>query len=98
MISDTLFDAVAEIEEYQRGMPKAYADLAAEIGVVKTVMDSLRIVLDAAPSQSDVFEKLVVELRASIREMDVSRLVAARNRLLAWVAEVRQRISDQKGA
>ena len=98
MISDTLSDAVAEIEEYQRDMPDVYADLAVEIDVVKTVMDGLRTVLDAAPSQSDVFGKLVEELRASIRAVDVSRLVAARDRLLAWVKEERERISDKKGA
>ena len=93
MISDTLSDAVGDIEEYQRGMPKAYADLAAQISVVKTVMDSLRIVLDAATCQSDVFRKLVEELRASIRAVDVSLLVAARDRLLAWVKEAQGRLS-----
>ena len=95
MISDTLFDAVDEIEQYQREMPDAYADLAAEISVVKTVMDGLRMVLDAAPSQAVEFEKLVEELRGSIRDLDVSRLVAARERLLAWAKEARGRLPQE---
>ena len=87
MISNTLSDALGNIEEYQRNMPDVYADLAAEFGVVKTVMDGLRTVLDAPPGQSVEFEERVEELRASIRAVDVSRLVAARDLLMAWVKE-----------
>ncbi len=92
MISDVLSDAGAEIEEYQLNMPDIYADLANEIGVVKAVMDSLRMVLDAAPSQSAEFEKLVEELRATLRAVDVSGLVAVRDRLLEWVKEAQGRL------
>src|SRR5437016_2572594 len=95
MISDTLSDAVADIEEYQRNMPDAYADLIAEIEMVKVVMDSLRIVLDAAPGQPKEFEKLIQELRTAIRDMDVTRLAAARACLLAWVKEAQGRLPQE---
>lgn len=61
--------------------PDAYA----EIGVVKTVMAALRVVLDVLPDQPEEFEKLVGELRASIRAVDVSGLVAVRERMLDGV-------------
>jgi len=92
MIGDTLSDAVTEIEDYQRDMPDVYAKVAAELGVAKTVMHSLRMVLDAAPGQGMEFERLVEELRASIRAVDVSRLAAARERLLAFVKEAQGRL------
>jgi hypothetical protein len=72
MFSDVLSNAVADMEKYQREMPDAYAALTSEISVVKTAMDSLRMILDAAPRQSAEFEKLVEELRASLRAVDVS--------------------------
>lgn len=96
MISDTIFHSVKDIEQYQVNMPDAYADLATEIGVVKTLMDSLRIVLDAPPGQLEEFEKLIEELRASIRAVDVSRLVAAREHLLAWVKEAHGRLPQDR--
>lgn len=95
MIGDTLSDGVGEIEECQRAMPDVYADLAAEIGVGKTIMDGLRIVLDAAPGQGEEFEKLVEELRASIRAVDVSCLNAAREHLLAFVKEAHGRLPQE---
>lgn len=94
MIGETLFDGMTEIEEHQRAMPDAYADLATEIGVVKTVMDGLRIVLDA-PGHGDGFKKLVEELRASIRAVDLSRLNAARENLLAFVKEAHGRLPQE---
>lgn len=87
MISDVLFDTGEEMKRYEREMPDAYAALVSEISVVKTVMDSLRMVVDAAPGQSVEFEKLVEELRAALRAVDVSRLDEARERLLTWVYE-----------
>lgn len=95
MISDVLSDAVAEIEEYQREMPDVYTDVISDISVVKTVMDGLRMVLDAAPGQPVEFEKLVEELRASLRAVDVSRLADARERLLTWVNEARGRLPQE---
>jgi hypothetical protein len=49
MISDVLSDALDDIEDYQRDIPDTYAEFAVEIGVVKTMMDGLLIVLDADP-------------------------------------------------
>lgn len=45
MISDTLHDALAEIEDYQGSMPKCYDGLRDEIGKVKTVMSAMRAFL-----------------------------------------------------
>lgn len=95
MISDVLSDALAEIEKYQRDMLDAYAVVAVEIGVVKTIMDGLRITLDAAPGQGEQFEKLVEELQESIRDVDVSRLAAAREHLLAFVKEAVGRLPQE---
>ncbi len=98
MISDVLSDAVGEIEEYQRDIPDSYAEITAEIDVVKTVMDGLRIVFDAVPGQPVEYEVLIAELRSAIRSLDVSGLVTAREKLLAWVTEERKRLDGGKGA
>ncbi len=98
MISDVLSDAVGDIEDYQRDIPNAYGEFTAEIDVVKTVMDGLRMVFDAAPGQPVEHERLIAELRSAILALDLSGLVAARERLLAWVAEERKRNSEKKGA
>ena len=98
MISDVLSDAVGEIEEYQRDIPDSYAEITAEIDVVKTVMDGLRMVFDAVPGQPVEYEVLIAELRSAIRALDVSGLVTARERLLEWVAEERKRLDGGKGA
>lgn len=87
MISDILSEAVDDIEIYQEDMPDSYDDLEAEIDVVKSVMDGLRMVLDVPPGQSDEFQKQVRELRSAVGDLDISRLVAARERLLAWVEQ-----------
>jgi hypothetical protein len=92
MSSDILSDAVDKIERCKRERPDTYASLISEISVVKTVMDSLRMLLDAAPGQSAEFEKLVEELRTALRAVDVSRLVEARERLLAFVTEAHSRL------
>jgi hypothetical protein len=90
MISDVLSDALSDIEEYQQDMPDAHAEVAAEISVVKTIMEALRIVLDAAPGQSEEFNKVLADVRASIRAVDLSRLVTALDRLRERVAEERK--------
>lgn len=91
MISDVLSDALSRIEEYQQDMPDAYDEVAAEISVVKTIMEALRIVLDAAPGQPEEFNKLLDDMRASIRAVDLSGLAAALDRLLERVVEERKR-------
>ena len=87
MISDVLSDALGKIEEYQRNTPDAYAEVAAEIESMKSMIDGLRMVFDAAPDQPDEHERLISELRSALRKVDVSGVVAARERLVAWVAE-----------
>jgi metal-dependent amidase/aminoacylase/carboxypeptidase family protein len=51
MISDVLFEAVEEIERYQRDIPWCYDDpaITAEIEAVKASMTALRIKLDTPP-------------------------------------------------
>lgn len=78
-------------------MPEAYAGFAAEIGVVTTIMDTLRMVFDSPPRLSGEHGKLVEELRSAIRAVDVSGLIASRDRLLAWLVEERQRPNNMKG-
>lgn len=85
MIGDVLSDAVADMEDYQREMPDAYAAIAEEIAVVKAVMDGLRMYLDATAYQCDQLNKVVEEIRLAIRAIDVTGLVVARDKLLAWM-------------
>ena len=98
MISDVLSDAIHDIEDYQRDIPDAYGEFTDEIAVVKTVMDGLRMVFDAAPGLGDEHDNVIAELRAAIRGLNVSGLLAAQDRLLAWVAEERKRLKKEKGA
>lgn len=49
MLSDTLFDAIQEIETYQRDIPEWYDDHKDHINVVKKVMASLMGILDGVP-------------------------------------------------
>lgn len=49
MLSDVLFDAIQEIEEYQRDYPDYYDDNKTHIEVVKKVMASLMNILDEVP-------------------------------------------------
>lgn len=90
MISDVLSDALRRIEDYQRKAPDAYAEVAAEIECLKSMIDSLRMVFDATPNQPDEHERLISELRSALRKLDVSGVVAARERLVAWVAVERE--------
>src|SRR5262245_61739614 len=52
MISDVLFEALEEIERYQRDCPEAYSDpeLKKEIESVKSAMRGLQRWLDTPPS------------------------------------------------
>lgn len=97
MISDVLSEAVGNIEDYQRNTPDAYGEFAAEIDVVKAVMNGLRMVFDAAPGLGDEHDIVIAELRSAIRGLNISGVMAAQDRLLTWVAEERQRLDDKKG-
>ena len=50
MISDVLFEALQEIERYQREMPDVYSDMAADIERVKVEMQTLQRRLDTPPA------------------------------------------------
>lgn len=90
MISDVLFEALVRMDDYQLEMRDIYDEFAAEIDVVKTIMKGLQMFFDAPPE----FEAQVEDIRAAIRAVDISGLVAAHQRLLTWVAEERNRSGD----
>jgi hypothetical protein len=54
MISDTLADAIFEIEDYLKMMPEVYSPIEQEIREVVAVMDALRKKLDTLPSSTDI--------------------------------------------
>ncbi len=56
MISDVLFEALRQIESYQRECPHAYDAMRAEIDKVKTTMNVLRCKLDNAQFSGDFAE------------------------------------------
>lgn len=87
MISDTLHEAIAEIERYQRSIPKSYDGLRVEIGKVTAVMNALRSWLDCPPSKGryPMFETAMGRLRAEIASLDVGPLLCALDDLkAAW--------------
>jgi hypothetical protein len=87
MISDTLHEAIAEIERYQRSIPKSYDGLRIEIGKVTAVMNALRTWLDCPPSKGRYprFETALGRLRAEIAGLDVEPLLRAMDDLkAAW--------------
>ena len=49
MISDVLFEAIEEIERYQRELPQAYSRMREDIELVKKVLASLQARLDTPP-------------------------------------------------
>ncbi len=51
MISDVLFEAIKEIERYQREMPHVYDQYKTEIAHVKVEMSMLLAKLDAFPTE-----------------------------------------------
>jgi hypothetical protein len=53
MISDVLFEAIAEIEQWQERVPFAYHDYKQEIATVKRVMRRLQNKLDTNPVDDD---------------------------------------------
>jgi hypothetical protein len=86
MISDVLFDAVTEIEKWQK--EGAYDSLAHEISVVKTAMDGLRTYLDAGPGLDTETSVLTKQLREAIGRLDVSGITTAPKELVARVNDL----------
>src|SRR5438105_3354352 len=89
MVSDVLLGAAAEIRRYQREIPHVYSTLSREIEVVLTVMDALRLYLDAPPEAGEDHDRLVSDLQQVIRGVDVSGLRVAQERLVAWARRAR---------
>lgn len=56
MISDVLFEAVEQIEEYQKAMPQCYDSIKDRIDKVKGEMKELQIFLDTPPSLDEFKE------------------------------------------
>lgn len=83
MISDTLSDAIASINEYQdaRGTKDAYKGLKAEITNVKYVMESLRVVLDMPPTSNSKIGLRISNVFACLKRLDLKALKSAREAL-----------------
>jgi hypothetical protein len=75
MISDTLFEAIEEIRDYQESMPKSYDEIRSELGVVVTLMEAMRTVLDIPPVPP--YEDRAQHILKAIREIDLSAVKAA---------------------
>lgn len=72
MISDVLSDAVIEIEDYERTLPRSYEGIKTELAQVKLVMDVMRRFLDIPVPDA--------QLAAAIRNLDTSELKAVLER------------------
>jgi hypothetical protein len=49
MLSDTLHDACAEIEQYEREYPDNYEPMTRAIAKIKTIMRALQMAMDLCP-------------------------------------------------
>jgi hypothetical protein len=90
MISDTLSDAIDEIERYQQSLPQCYHGLRVEIGKVIAVMNSLRAWLDCPPPDGVYprHEAAKERLMAELARLDVEPLLAAvANMRVSWPTE-----------
>ena len=86
MISDTLFEAVTEIERYQRDFSNAYGESKEAIEKVKAVMNALRAYLDCPPAgRYPRYDAAVKQLRQEIGAIDVEGVEAAlENARASW--------------
>jgi hypothetical protein len=57
MISDVLFEAIADIRQYQKTSPDAYDEISEQIDAVVQTMHSLLEYLDAPPVMDTEFAK-----------------------------------------
>ncbi len=60
MIGDVLYDAIQELERYQREMPDSYDDMRDEIEACKNAMRKLRRKLDLPPDVLDPLSPLAL--------------------------------------
>lgn len=76
MISDTLFDAIAEIRDYQQRMPEQYGSLRPEIDAVVTRMEALKNFFDTRSPSRAQFDALRTALGVSLTAPVPSNLAA----------------------
>jgi hypothetical protein len=88
MISDILYDARKDIEDYQAEgvFPRQYEGLREEIGVVKELMEALQIRLDCPMSFHPELAPYEDRFRAVIRQVDLAAVRAWKAALLEWFA------------
>jgi len=98
MISDTLFEAVTEIERYQKNFPNAYSELKVEIEKVKAVMNAMRSYLDFPPSDGSYprYDAAVDSFRTEIASINVEGLTAALEKARASWPMLKEADSTEK--
>lgn len=94
MISDVLHDAILDINKWQHSLPGVYGEYAEDIESVAGVMDALRAVFDSLVESNEEHQRLLDDIRASLKALANSDVIGARNRLMEWVE--RERL-QQKG-
>jgi len=86
MISDVLCDAIDQIREYQRKFGRRK-----EVENIVAVMDAF-VLLSACPAgYDDEHQVLLDDLRAGLKDLKNSSVIAARKRLLDWVKRERRK-------
>jgi len=85
MISDTLSEAIGEIEAYEASLPHVYRDFFVEIGKVKTVMNALQAYFDCpyGGGQFLMCDTALERLKTAIANINVDALVMALDNLKA---------------
>ena len=88
MISDILYDARKEIEEYQAdgAFYWRYESLREEIGVVKELMEALQMRLDCVISILPESASHEDRFRAAMRQVNLAAVRAWKEALLEWRA------------
>jgi hypothetical protein len=88
MISDVLAEAIQAIRRGQRDFPECYGGVAKELSVVLTVMEAVRLALDMAPDAAT--EAVKQRVLASVRQVDVSRVIATRAHVYLALSALRR--------
>ena len=81
-----LFDIVEEIREWHRDPETGDVELPEETAVAVEVIFSMAMVMtEPPPAEYRTARRKIEELRAALRRLDVSEVVAARDELLNYV-------------
>ncbi|MCI0563313.1 MAG: hypothetical protein MN733_32965 [Nitrososphaera sp.] len=87
MISDTIFEALVEIESYQTNFSAIYEDISESIYKVTTVMKSLQTLLDVPPQCENYpkYNAAKTRLQTEIEAIEVNGLLGALHDLkMSW--------------